>query len=229
LADGIEQQLSQWLRERFGPAVGIGVARADRLRPLFPEEEEYVRGAVEGRRIEFSVGRWCAREALAERGIAPQAIGVGMRMAPAWPEGFCGAITHCGTQAGTHSGGPCAAVAALTTDFAGLGIDIVDLEEARPILASADSFIAREAELTGARMALGESGEEAHAPVILFSAKESAIKAMTARFDRFVDFTEVEVRFDRDAFTARARSFGVEAEGWWAVRGGYVFTAAIRR
>lgn len=226
MADGIEQQLSQWLRGRFGPVVGIGVARTNRLCPLFPEEEACVAGAVEGRRIEFSVGRWCAREALAQCGVPPQAISMGMRMAPLWPDGCCGSITH--------SGGICAAVAALTTDVAGLGIDVVHFDEARPILASpgsflANSFIAGEAELTDARLTLGESGEQVRATVILFSAKESAIKAMSARFDRFVDFTEVEIRFDRDAFTARSQSFWVEAKGWWAVRGGYVFTAAIRR
>ena len=38
---------------------------------LFPEEEAYVARAVEKRRREFTTGRWCARAALQQLGIAP--------------------------------------------------------------------------------------------------------------------------------------------------------------
>lgn len=229
MEDGIEQQFAAWLRERLGETVGIAVAPLDRARPLLPKEEAHAAGAVLSRRIEFSVGRWCARQALAERGIAPQAIGVGLRGAPIWPEGACGAITHsCGLGA---------AVAALRTDFTGLGIDVVDLEEAdleeadpeeaRSRLASSASLFATESEITAARAALAGSHEEPHALAILFSAKESAIKAMSARFDRYVEFTEVAIQFDGAAFSARCEAFGTRAEGWWAVRGSCGFTAAV--
>jgi 4'-phosphopantetheinyl transferase EntD len=174
---------------------------------------------VEGRRIEFSVGRWCARQALGQRGIDPQAIPVGARGGPIWPDGACGSIAH--------SSGLCAAVAALSTDFAGLGIDVVELEEARLTLDSSPHIIANEPEVAAARSALAASREDAHALAILFSAKESAIKAMSARFDRYVEFTEVAIRFDGAAFSARCEPFGTRAEGCWAVRGGYGFTAAF--
>lgn len=230
MEDGIEQQFAGWLREHLGTRlcqnVGIAVAPLDRLvpdrlYPLFPEEESHVAGAVEIRRIEFSVGRWCARQALAELGIAPQAIRVGTRGEPIWPAGACGSITH--------SRGLCAAVAARCTDFAGLGIDIVDLEEARSGLASSPYLIATDAEVTAARLALAASLEDTHALAILFGAKESAIKAMSSKFDRYVEFTEVGIRFDGAAFSAECQAFGTHAEGWWAVRGGYGFTAAVLR
>jgi 4'-phosphopantetheinyl transferase EntD len=217
--DRIEQQFAGWLRERLGHAVGIAVARLDRVYPLFPEEEAHAAGAVESRRVEFSVGRWCARQALGELGISPQAIQVGMRGAPVWPAGACGSITH--------SRGLCAAVAARSTEFAGLGIDIVDLEEARSALDSSPSLIATEHEVAAARSAFAESREDEHALAILFSAKESAIKAMSAKFDRYVEFTEVTVGFDGAAFSAECQPFGTHAQGWWAVRGGCGFTAAF--
>lgn len=230
MEDGIEQPFAAWLRERLGTrlckTVGIAVAPLDglypdRLYPLFPEEESHVAGAVEVRRIEFSVGRWCARQALGELGIAPQAIRVGTRGEPIWPAGACGSITH--------SRGLCAAVAAFSADFAGLGIDVVDLEEARPTLDSSPYIITNEPELASARLALAESREDARALAILFGAKESAIKAMSAKFDRYVEFTEVAIRFDGAAFSAQCQAFGTRAEGWWAVRGGYGFTAAVLR
>jgi 4'-phosphopantetheinyl transferase EntD len=219
--DRIEQQFAGWLRERLGEGVGIAVARLDRQYPLFPDEESHIAGAVERRRIEFSVGRWCARQALGELGIASQAIQVGIRGAPVWPAGTCGSITH--------SSGLCAAVAARSTDFAGLGIDIVDLEEARSALASSSHLIASEPEVAAARSALGASREDAHSLAILFSAKESAIKATSAKFDRYVEFTEVAIRFDGGAFSAECPPFGTHAQGWWAVRGVSGFTAAVMR
>jgi 4'-phosphopantetheinyl transferase EntD len=217
--DRIEQQFAGWLRERLGEEVGIAVARLDRQYPLFPDEESHIAGAVERRRIEFSVGRWCARQALGELGIASQAIQVGIRGAPVWPAGTCGSITH--------SSGLCAAVAARSTDFTGLGIDIVGLEEARTTLDSSPYIIATEPEVAAARSALAESGVDAHALAILFSAKESAIKAMSSKFDRYVEFTEVGIDVEGGTFSAECQPFGTRAEGWWAVRGSYGFTAAV--
>lgn len=225
MEDGIEEQFAGWLRERLisplRPGVGIAVAPLDRLYPMFPEEESHVAGAVEIRRIEFSVGRWCARQALGAVGIASQAIPVGVRGGPVWPAGACGSITH--------SRGLCAAVAALSADFAGLGIDIVDLEEARSGLASSAPLFASEPEAAAARLALAASREDVHALAILFGAKESAIKAMSSKFDRYVEFTEIAIRFDGAAFSAGCPPFGTHTEGWWAVRGGYCFTAAVLR
>lgn len=153
---------------------------------------------------------------MGEIGVAAQAIPVGVRMGPVWPAGVCGSITH--------AGGLCAAIAARNTAAAGLGIDVVELEEAGAMLVASGSLIADEAELDAARSALGEQ-----AAAILFSAKESAIKAMSARLDRFVDFTEVGVRFEGSGFGARCEAFGSLAEGWWTICEGYGFTSAVRR
>lgn len=219
LKDGIEQQFAEWLRDRFGPAAGVAAARLDRAYPLFAEEEAHVAHAVLSRRLEFSVGRWCARRALSELGFLPQPILVGERREPLWPCGACGSISH--------AGGACAAVAARSTDLEGLGIDIVDLAEARLRLTGAVSVFAGEKELSAARAAFARTQEGAHVLGLLFSAKESAIKAMSARVDRFLEFTDVTVQFDGAAFFAECACFETHARGWWAVRDGYGFTAAV--
>ena len=142
-------------------------------------------------------------------------------MGPVWPKGCCGSITH--------AGGLCAAVAARFPDVAGLGIDIVKLEEARLALASSRSLIASDAELANSRESLKSSAGIDDVPAILFSAKESAIKAMSGKFDRFVDFTEISVRFQGAGFEARSDSFRAEVSGWWTVLGPYAATAAVFR
>lgn len=215
----IEQELATWLGEKFGGRVGIAVAALDREYPLWPEEQSRVAGALPRRRIEFSTGRSCARRALEQLGIAPCAIPAGVRGGPVWPEEACGSITH--------SGNLCAAVVARTKNFAGLGIDVVAVEEARSGLSSAASMFASASEIESARSALSADGSgDAQLLAILFSAKESAIKAMSARFDRYVEFTDIQIALNGSSFTASCSSFGTRAEGWWAVRGGYVFTAA---
>lgn len=223
--ESVEEQLAAWLRETFGGFVGIAVARADRMYPLLPGEEAAIANAVERRRIEFSTGRWCARQALSHSDVTPQPILVGPRGAPLWPEGTCGSITH--------TGGLCAAVAALTTEVEGLGIDIVDLNEARMSLVATAPVFARESEVTAANSVIAQTDTaagdgEARVLAVLFSAKETAIKAMTDNFDRYVEFTEVTIDLEPTSFSAHCDSAGLSVTGWWTVCGDYVFTAAAR-
>ena len=215
----IDRYFARWLRERLGVGIGIAVAPLDRMYPLMPEEERYVSNAVASRRIEFSAGRSCARRALEELGIAAQAIRMGPRGEPIWPPGVCGSITH--------SAGICAAVVAGAAEAAGVGIDIVDLREGERVLVSSEAIFSGEAELTRARTTLSGCGTSANALSILFSAKESAIKAMSPSLDRFVEFTEIEVRLEGSNFQAQCGAFETAVHGWWSVYDGHAFTAAV--
>src|SRR4051812_24879633 len=62
---------------------------------LHPEEADAIKAAVPSRRHEFVLGRWCARQALAELGVMARAIPVGHQRMPVWPAGVVGSITHC--------------------------------------------------------------------------------------------------------------------------------------
>jgi 4'-phosphopantetheinyl transferase EntD len=215
----MEDQLTEWLRDTFGGFVGIAVAKLDHICPLLPGEDEAIAHAVERRRIEFSTGRWCAREALKHSGIAPQPILVGPRGAPIWPKGTCGSITH--------SGNLCAAVAASTDEVEGLGIDVVELREAAATLVSTAAVFALDSEVAAARSVLAAEAD-ALPLAVLFSAKETAIKAMTESLDRYVEFTEVTIDLEPSSFSAHCVSADLFVMGWWTECGGYVFTAAAR-
>jgi 4'-phosphopantetheinyl transferase EntD len=213
------EQLAEWLRDTFGGFVGIAVAKLDQIYPLLPGEDEAIAKAVERRRIEFTTGRWCAREALSHSGIAPQPILVGPRGAPVWPKGTCGSITHAGSL--------CAAVAASTDEVEGLGIDVVELREASATLVSTAPIFAQDSEVAAARSGLAADDDALHLAV-LFSAKETAIKAMTESLARYVEFTEVTIDLEPTSFSAHCTSAGLSVMGWWTQCGGYVFTAAAR-
>jgi 4'-phosphopantetheinyl transferase EntD len=99
--------------------VGVGIRRgADSGRPaLFALEESCLGpGAGERRRFFFGLGRAAARDALAEVGIAPVAIGSGPGGEPLWPTGIVGAISHTGDLA--------IAIVGRAADYAGLGVDV---------------------------------------------------------------------------------------------------------
>jgi 4'-phosphopantetheinyl transferase EntD len=53
--------------------------------------------------------------------------------------------------------------------------------------------------------------------VLLFSAKEAAIKALSPTLQRFVDFPELRVQFDETAFTAALDGSDLGVVGWWTI------------
>jgi 4'-phosphopantetheinyl transferase EntD len=188
----------------------------DGLCPLFPEEEELVSSAVFKRRLEFSTGRCCAREALAELGVPPAPILMGPLREPVWPAGIIGTITHADHVS--------AAVVARTGSWRGIGIDILDLAAAGEVLRDALGIIAGEEE---ERRARGIAGTSLDGRVLLFSAKESVIKAISSSFERFVDFTEITVELQEDGcFSATCPGLAKPVRGWWKVAQDLLLTGA---
>jgi 4'-phosphopantetheinyl transferase EntD len=190
---------------------------------LFPEEEALLVGAVAKRRWEFTVGRLCARRALARLGNPPVPILAGSRGAPCWPPSFVGSITHC-------PGYRAAAVAPITL-LSALGVDAepnVPLPEgvlasvASPHEASAiDSLLWR---MPGIRW-----------DTLLFSAKEAVYKAWFPLTGRSLGFDGARISVEpRDGtfvadLTSTAGSTDEPApaavSGRWTVARGLVVTA----
>ncbi len=109
------------------------------------------------------------------------------------------------------------AVVVRAGEMAGVGIDIIDVAEARSVLAGSADLISTAAER-----------ELVHwEPAILFSAKESAIKAISAQVGRFVDFTEIRVSFAAGRFEAACGAFAGSIQGWCTMTGKRAFTAAV--
>lgn len=190
---------------------------------LFPQERELVSNAVESRRQEFTTGRHCARQALAQLDIPPAPILTGTRGAPGWPEHTVGSITHCK--------GYRAAVAAHTKDVTAIGID------AEPQLPLPEGVLEAVC-LPAERPAIEEllrTRPELPWDRLLFSAKESVYKTWYPLTGRFLEFEEAHLVFDPDSgtFTAQLLAGAAwdghrhreEFHGHWLAADGILLTA----
>jgi 4'-phosphopantetheinyl transferase EntD len=171
------------MRATFESLLGDGVVVEDD-RPgddaivLEPEEEALVARAVESRRHEFTVGRACARRAMARLGIATGGVPSHPERDPVWPDRIVGSITHTLDADGRLR---CAAALARTDAAVGIGIDA---EPATPL----------DADLVGLVCLPGEvrPGDRAGAKVV-FCVKEALYKAVFPLTRRFLEFSDVRV------------------------------------
>ncbi|WP_433873282.1 4'-phosphopantetheinyl transferase family protein [Saccharopolyspora sp. CA-218241] len=167
------------------PEVRVAEAREDPPDvALFPAEEALVRRAVDKRRREFGTGRWCARRALRELGVADAPLLRDERGAPRWPDGVLGSITHCD--------GYRAAAVVRAGRWRALGIDA---EPDSPLPGGVGEVIA----LPEERRALAALGTDLPWDRILFSAKESVYKAWYPLTRAWLEFEQARVELDPGA------------------------------
>ena len=212
LPDELNTHLYAW----FGESAGVAIRSIDGVCPLFPEEEAIVHRAVPRRREEFSTGRWCARQALGQMGLPPPPILMGRWREPIWPPGVVGSISHATNI--------CAAVVVPATSFGGIGIDLLETNASDRLLPDLSRFITGEEEEDCAQAIESADVEPL---VLLFSAKESVIKAISGRLQRYVDFTEIQVKFDGNTFEACLNNGDFAITGWWVVMEALVLTGAV--
>jgi len=155
--------------------VTLGVGRDE---PLWTGE---ALDAVPARRAEFARGRSAARAALTALGQPAASIPMRPDRAPRWPEGATGSISHCA--------GACLAIAGLSRDYAGLGLDI---EPVRPIERALWPILMRPEERA--------AGAD---PLATFVAKEAAYKAQYPVSATLFDFHTLSVTWDDGRFAAR--------------------------
>jgi 4'-phosphopantetheinyl transferase EntD len=190
---------------------------------LFPEERAALGRAVEKRRREFVTARACARQALAQLGLAPSPIANGERGAPIWPAGVVGSITHC---AGYRA---CAVAPAEL--FLGVGIDA---EPNAPLPDGVLSEIAR-AEERPRLVDLAHAQPAVSWDRLLFSAKEAVYKVWFPLARCWLGFEDASLAFDPLAHTFEVRllkpwpdvrgRLPPTFEGRWLAREGLVLAA----
>ena len=202
--------------------VGAELARPGDAEPLFSEEEAYVARAVETRRLEYALGRTCARRALAALGLSPLPLPSNTDRSVRWPAGFWGSITH--------TKGLCAAVAARHGDVAGVGIDAEERARVTPKLWSQ---IASPREIAWFESA-GDAATANERATLLFSAKEAFYKAQFCVSRTFVGFHEVELEFAATTFRVRLEGDvgdvfrkGSEFTGHYALLAEHVVTGLV--
>lgn len=224
LADRLATALRGLVPPTVAVATGGGEAGGVEPAPLFAIEASAVSGAVASRRHEFAAGRACARRALSELGVAPGPIPVGPKGEPQWPAGTTGSISHC--SAG------CAAMAAPTSAFGGIGLD---LEVDQPLPNGVVDVVATGRE----REWLGRAGPGPSWDTLVFVIKESAYKAWYPSTRRWLEFHDVDVSIDpaTNSFTAaisapakdhRARRrFDGRVEGGFALLDGLLVAVSL--
>lgn len=159
---------------------------------LLPAEAACTVGFAQARLCEFAAGRWCAGLALADLGAASAPLLVGSDREPLWPDGFTGSITHTDRY--------CAAAVSRTGEVLSLGIDaerIVAIERAvwQKLFRPAEiDWLDSLAQLEQLSMACA-----------VFSGKEAYFKCQFPLTRRWLDFHDVELRFDGQSFAVLHR------------------------
>jgi 4'-phosphopantetheinyl transferase EntD len=206
------------------PSAVASVARLDDdgVGPLHPSEEPAVANAVAKRRAEFTTGRFCARSALAELGSPAEAVPVGEKRSPVWPDGVVGSITHTagfrGAAVAWRSAVRSVGIDAEVHDVLPDGVlDAVSSEKERAVLSR---LAAERPDISWDRL--------------LFSAKESVYKTWFPITGTWLGFEDAELVPAVDGtFAARLLVDGPTVDGVvvssfsgrWAVGGGIVVTA----
>lgn len=217
-------------RELFPFVIAASDTTDDLEEPLFPSEQAWITGACDERRREFIAVRACARSALFCLGVPRPVLIARDSGGPAWPEGIVGSLTHTGTYR--------AAVCARATQCASLGIDAEGL---RPLPEGVSGLVLSAGERHQASL-LARTHADIPWDTVMFSAKESALKAWAPLSGRFVGFAGVRLVIDpiertgKHASRTEKRNLGggsftalldgIPAAGRWSVEGGLIRSAA---
>ena len=185
---------------------------------LYPGEEELLVRAVPKRRREFTVARWCAREALRQLGAPAGAIPKGSAGEPLWPIGVVGSITH-------HAG-YAAAVVGWRSQLLTMG---VDAEPNEPLPDGVLELTASAGEITHLD-SLTVVDPRVHWGRLLFCAKEAIYKAWYPVHMRWLGFEDVDVRLGLNgSFRGRLlepiSSPFDDCQGRWTVDNGVLLAA----
>jgi 4'-phosphopantetheinyl transferase EntD len=175
---------------------------------LATDEVPFAARFVAKRTREFAAGRVCARKALAELGVTPQAVPRGEIGEPVWPPGIVGSITHDRDY--------CVAAVHRARRLAGLGIDVASDEPLDHRLIDLVCSAAERDELAA------DADREDHAGKLLFSLKESIYKCLFPITRRRLDFRDLSIVLDHAVGAAMIVSLG-------DLRSGHAGEAVIAR
>jgi 4'-phosphopantetheinyl transferase EntD len=167
------------LHDLFPSVCGVACQVFSHPLPVLPEAEALVVAkAAESRKIDFTLGRVAAREALQKIGCPPTAIPVGTDRAPIWPAGIIGSIAHTRDIA--------VAVVARVEQVLALGVDIEQssavTEDLWPKL-----FVSEERAFL---QSINEASRACFATAI-FSVKEAFYKFQFPHTNEWLDFQDV--------------------------------------
>jgi 4'-phosphopantetheinyl transferase EntD len=169
------------LHDLFPSVCGVACQVFAHPLPVLPAAESLaVAMAAEPRKIDFTLGRVAAREALQKIGYPPTEIPVGTDRAPIWPAGIAGSIAHTKNVA--------VAVVARVEQVLALGVDIEQsgavTEDLWPKL-----FLPEERTFL---QSIDTAGRARFATAI-FSVKEAFYKFQFPHTNEWLDFRDVKL------------------------------------
>ncbi len=152
--------------------------------PLLDKENDYAVAFGTQRMLDFSTGRYCARNAMEALGISPQAVLMDGRL-PIWPEGIVGSISH--------SRKLCGAVAARLDCYYSVGLDIEEVSRFSPSLWNS---ICTDAELAELQQMQPEFRQNRVA--LLFAMKEAFYKFQFPITTQYLGFKDVTIQVESE-------------------------------
>jgi len=195
------------------------------LDDLPPPERQAIATACVSRQREFATGRFCAHRLLSDMGVTCEEIGQGNNNEPLWPEGICGSIAH--------TAGACCVIAALTTQYKSVGIDIE--KASRPISEPARRMFLNNDEM---QCLSAKAGLFKNVHLTVFSIKETIYKMLFPLTKKVIPFSAVSVQplTDEGSFACRVNidlsetiSAGMVLNGWMFHDQTWILTAAALR
>ncbi len=182
-----------YFAELFDPRIAIAEAPLTGEPPdLLAGEALSVAVAVPRRRLEFAMGRDCARRAMGALGHAKTPLPRGQDRMPIWPDDLVGSITHTDAWAA-------AAVARRDEGFVAIGIDLEPADELAYELWESVCTPAERAMLTVVRGVT--PGVAAH---FIFCMKEAAFKCQYPLSGAMLEFADLTIDVDAEAGTFSA-------------------------
>lgn len=176
---------------------------------LAAAELDSLRNAVDKRRREYAAGRLLARELLRRADAPVEALLSDADRVPRWPAAVHGSISHCRSL--------CAVAVVDAASASGVGIDV---ENAQPLREELHGMILREAERP--RIAALPPSLRDLGGMLVFSIKEAVYKAIYPHRRVFLEFHQVELRFEGDdAFVAEVLVPAATLPGMTRIHGRY--------
>ncbi|AGS06837.1 4'-phosphopantetheinyl transferase family protein [Candidatus Profftella armatura] len=183
--DKIIANINNILYKWFPKKTFIETAKIDNY-PILPEEKKLVINAVSKRKKEFSTGRWLSRKGLKYFGFPETEILTGYLKNPIWPDKINGSISHDNKL--------CTVVIMKKIPFlTNIGIDIIYFPKYSNKLKYLESmFVINKNEID----IMDKFGLNIDSSTILFSVKESIIKAISSEINNFIDMRDIKIFYE---------------------------------
>lgn len=180
---------------------------------IYPQEYKLIAHSVQSRQNEFSTARWLARIGLKKFGKKNWPVLTGRLGNPLWPQELIGSISH--------DGNLCVVVLMYKKKLLNFGIDLIYLPKHNDkFIELAPIFMAHSNELTFMKMLITDINHAA----LLFSIKESIVKAISHKINDFIDLRSIILQFINNKLRFKIADYSPNVDITANVIGDYIIS-----